>query len=745
MFLTSRVPAQSTGGKIANFGIDGDILSNFNVGASWDATGSHDWFKNANTTALGVIDTTGAAAAYTHLSAGENYAFDRGMSVPRYSVQDGYVFLDGHYARDYFGISGSGSNADLTSFTSGSKNGMAPSSFTTNPGGATVLDKCDIIDAYVHMRRNGSIVNGASSSHLIAMMAASTVSNNGNRFFDVEFYCSAITYNTSTGSFSNSGSALTGGHAAWAFNPDGSIKSFGDMDVAFSFSGTAFTELSVWVWVSLGDFNSIVPNGFDFVSGSFNGATQGASYGYAKIQPKSGSSMQIWGTVNTSVTSGPSWGTCSGTLGSGSNNYDYRNYDVGQVGEAAVDLTALGIDPALLPGQNPCNPPFKRVLIKSRSSSSFTSALQDFAGPYTFLDAPTPSAAITSPAVLSCGSTSVVLIPQNAQPGTYYHWSTTNGNIVSASDQTLTTVNKPGKYYLQAAVYQGCPTTIDSTEVLIDTLKPVATASQTGILLSDPSSTVILLGGDPIASNVITSFGGSMGLMYSWQGPSGFSSTLQNPSTSMEGTYNLTVTEKRNGCSSSAPVLVLRTAGSPLPVKLPNFQGYLNNNRVTLKWTVAENETADRFEVERSVDGKSFITAGVVLSVQKTGTADYAFYEGANNPRLIFYRLKMYDKSQAVNYSKVLAFKKRENIKDITIINNPVGDKLGFNFQSDNSRALLVKITNANGQVLINTRLTALQGSNSFNLPLTPGFVSGMYVVELFFGNERVSTKFVKQ
>ena len=235
MFLTSRVPAQSTGGKIANFGIDGDILSNFNVGASWDATGSHDWFKNANTTALGVIDTTGAAAAYTHLSAGENYAFDRGMSVPRYSVQDGYVFLDGHYARDYFGISGSGSNADLTSFTSGSKNGMAPSSFTTNPGGATVLDKCDIIDAYVHMRRNGSIVNGASSSHLIAMMAASTVSNNGNRFFDVEFYCSAITYNTSTGSFSNSGSALTGGHTAWAFNPDGSIKSFGDMDVAFSF------------------------------------------------------------------------------------------------------------------------------------------------------------------------------------------------------------------------------------------------------------------------------------------------------------------------------------------------------------------------------------------------------------------------------------------------------------------------------------------------------------------------------
>jgi len=69
-------------------------------------------------------------------------------------------------------------------------------------------------------------------------------------------------------------------------------------------------------------------------------------------------------------------------------------------------------------------------------------------------------------------------------------------------------------------------------------------------LNSNPASTVVLLGGDPVASNIITPFGGSQGLMYSWTGPSGFSSSLRNPTTSVEGTYNLTVTEIRNGCQA---------------------------------------------------------------------------------------------------------------------------------------------------------------------------------------------------
>ncbi len=46
------------------------------------------------------------------------------------------------------------------------------------------------------------------------------------------------------------------------------------------------------------------------------------------------------------------------------------------------------------------------------------------------------------------------------------------------------------------------------------------------------------------------------GVAYSWAGPSAFSSTLQNPVTSVAGTYTVTVTEPLNNCTSTATVVV---------------------------------------------------------------------------------------------------------------------------------------------------------------------------------------------
>src|SRR5436190_16235523 len=107
--LTSESFSQSLpSGSAANFGIDGDLKSNYHLVGSWNPLGKHDWFKNSNTTSIGLIDTTGAATATTHLLAGENYVFDKGMAVPRYSVQNGYLVLDARYGRDNFAFSSSG-------------------------------------------------------------------------------------------------------------------------------------------------------------------------------------------------------------------------------------------------------------------------------------------------------------------------------------------------------------------------------------------------------------------------------------------------------------------------------------------------------------------------------------------------------------------------------------------------------------------------------------------------------------
>lgn len=495
------------------------------------------------------------------------------------------------------------------------------------------------------------------------------------------------------------------------------------------------------VWVSQITFLTVNPAGYDFVSGEYYGAIGG--YGYAKIKPNSGNAT-VWGVGNTAVGTTPPWGTNSKTLGNMSLNNYSTSYDVGQFGEAAIDLTELGVDPALMSGNNPCTPPFSRILFKSRSSSSFTSALQDFAGPYEFLDAPTASAAI-SPTTLSCQHPAGTLQPTTIQAGDYYHWSTSGGTISSNPDSTFVTINKAGKYYLQAAVYKGCQTSIDSVIVQEDVLNPVATASTSGTLNSNPSSTVVLFGGDPVASNVITPFGGSQGLTYSWTGPSGFTSTLRNPTTSVEGDYSLTVTEIRNGCQSTALTIVIRTPGLPLPVKLIRFQGNMNNNKVTLNWTAAENETVDRFEVERSFDGLNFSTDALVLGTEKAGKQDYVFYETVNNRDRIFYRLKMFDKSGAIDYSRILIFQIRATDNTgLKILNNPATDKLTFSFQSESTRSAEVNVLDLSGRMQIRQKVNLYQGVNLVSIPLASTLGKGMYALELSTDKNLIA-KFIKQ
>jgi hypothetical protein len=53
------------------------------------------------------------------------------------------------------------------------------------------------------------------------------------------------------------------------------------------------------------------------------------------------------------------------------------------------------------------------------------------------------------------------------------------------------------------------------------------------------------------------------GTTYLWNGPSSFSSTAQNPSASVSGTYTLTVTNSLNGCTSTAQAIVDQNTTPP--------------------------------------------------------------------------------------------------------------------------------------------------------------------------------------
>jgi type IX secretion system substrate protein len=185
---------------------------------------------------------------------------------------------------------------------------------------------------------------------------------------------------------------------------------------------------------------------------------------------------------------------------------------------------------------------------------------------------------------------------------------------------------------------------------------------------------------------------------------------------------------------------------SPLPVMLMSFQGNMNNGKVSLQWSVAQNEEGDHFEVQRSTDGVAFATAAIVMVTDKYGSESYSYSETTNADK-IYYRLKMVNDNQSVRYSKILAFQGNAaaTSKALKIVNNPATDKLTLSYSSINNQVAQIKVYDMAGRLQMDQKINMYQGSNLVSLPLSSTFKTGMYAVEVYAGSDRETVKFIKQ
>ena len=236
------------------------------------------------------------------------------------------------------------------------------------------------------------------------------------------------------------------GHTSWLFDGAGNITRPGDIVFATEFAGNTLTVLEARIWVDRAML-SITPDGFNW-TGSFDGAAAGSQYGYAGITPNTTGAFYTGMTSVANTWAGPF------QLVKGDNTLA-TTYTAMQFMEFSVNLTKLGLDPVTLLGGDVCGMPFRRVLVKSRSSASFTSALKDFVGPFDFFLAPRAIAAADLP--YQCGTMGIsTLQVTNPVSTSVYTWSTIGGNFVGSTTGTSTTVDAPGTYIVTQKLQAGC-------------------------------------------------------------------------------------------------------------------------------------------------------------------------------------------------------------------------------------------------------------------------------------------------
>lgn len=204
-------------------------------------------------------------------------------------------------------------------------------------------------------------------------------------------------------------------------------------------------------------------------------------------------------------------------------------------------------------------------------------------------------------------------------------------------------------------------------------------------------------------------------------------------------------------CSEDATVKLSFPSES---VSLKDFAGLYNSGgEVALSWVTGFEQNSNRFEIERSLDGNRWYSAGVIKA-QGTSMVkkSYEFLdEVGKNTALkkdLYYRLKQIDNEGKVALSRILVVRvyNTHAVKMVSVTPNPAVNDIAVTAQLNESGYVAMKILNAEGAIVMNKASRADEGVNSFVMEGSSHLQPGMYTLDVTVNSrERLMVKLIKE
>ncbi|MBB6611229.1 T9SS type A sorting domain-containing protein [Pontibacter sp. Tf4] len=189
---------------------------------------------------------------------------------------------------------------------------------------------------------------------------------------------------------------------------------------------------------------------------------------------------------------------------------------------------------------------------------------------------------------------------------------------------------------------------------------------------------------------------------------------------------------------------------TPLPVELLSFKGKATQSGIDLQWETASEKDNERFEVERSTDGRTFEKIGQVAGAGNSSIKlNYSYTDPVLRQGVYHYRLRQVDYDGTYAYSKTVAvqLKAVPGSGRFQVYPNPAtgtaitvwvaGTGADVNGGS-------LQIVDMSGKVMFTGPVNA--GSRTIDLPLQElRLPKGMYVVNLLQGTDKQTQKLIVQ
>ncbi|MBS1598938.1 MAG: choice-of-anchor E domain-containing protein [Bacteroidetes bacterium] len=145
-------------------------------------------------------------------------------------------------------------------------------------------------------------------------------------------------------------------------------------------------------------------------------------------------------------------------------------------------------------------------------------------------------------------------------------------------------------------------------------------------------------------------------------------------------------------------------SGIVLSQDITNFSAQKENSETAkLLWTTANEQRARIYEIEKSIDGEKFVTAGNVSSLEENQNDNYIFHYlvSAGEKTKIWFRLKIKDASGMVKYSSVKMVDMKDSaLGNIYLYPNPSDQFINIVFNQPDPKNWLVDIFSVNGSLI---------------------------------------------
>ena len=203
------------------------------------------------------------------------------------------------------------------------------------------------------------------------------------------------------------------------------------------------------------------------------------------------------------------------------------------------------------------------------------------------------------------------------------------------------------------------------------------------------------------------------------------------------------------GGSGTYGGLNVEGVGTPLqlPVDLIAFTAEpLGNKDALLQWTTASEINNNRFDIERSYDGRTFEVVGDVAgNGNSQHQIDYTYTDASVSKvqKTVYYRLKQVDFDGAFEYSdiRVVRFDALGNVQ-LVAYPNPLNDELNVMVGLSNGESYQLEVTNLQGKLVHQENHTYDNGIHKLN---TSEWNSGMYIVRVATKHATKHMKVVKK